>query len=199
MKLGLKDCHETIKKKVYTQQYPAPQLIKGVKIIKLNNIILDDGDFNEIMHFDKKGKVLGLANFKIIQINRTRLLPGSVKAWHLHFKQDEVWYLSPSDHLIVGLWDIRKNSPSANQTMRLIMGGGQSSLVYIPRGVAHGSSVVNAKAAELYTFVNNRFNIANPDEKRLSWDSLGGDFWRPQKDINPNDRVQSHLATSPKK
>lgn len=57
------------------------------------------------------------------------------------------------------------------------MGGGVSELLHIPYGVAHGSYVISDRPVDLYVFVSQRFNIKNPDEKRMPWNSLGDGFW----------------------
>ena len=64
--------------------------------------------------------------------------------------------------------------------MRVLLGGGASKLLYIPRGVAHGCSNFYKKSTELFYFVSSRFDINNPDERRLNWDILGSDFWSPK-------------------
>lgn len=119
---------------------------------------------------------------KLIRLIELVFFPGSIKAWHLHFKQDFVWYISPFDHLFVGLWDLRKNSKTKGKTMRIVLGFGKSELLFIPKGVAQGSSVFQSNPLDLYVFVNKKFNINHPDEKRLPWDSLGEDFWKAKKD-----------------
>lgn len=179
--LTIGDIDEKSQKNIYKQNYLPIQLIEGVKIIDLKNIPGEEGDFSEITSFNK-GKLKQIPDFEIAQINRTRLFPGSIKAWHLHFKQDFVWYVSPFDHLFVGLWDLRKKSKTNNHVMRIILGAGKSQLLFIPKGVAQGTAVFQPSSLDLYVFVNQQFNIKYPDEKRLPWDSLGKDFWFPKKD-----------------
>ncbi len=62
------------------------------------------------------------------------------------------------------------------------MGGGQSQLLYIPKGVAHGSANFSINPAELLYIVNHQFDKNGPDERRIPWDSLGKNFWTPLKD-----------------
>ncbi|MBV9851097.1 MAG: dTDP-4-dehydrorhamnose 3,5-epimerase, partial [Armatimonadetes bacterium] len=49
---------------------------------------------------------------------------------------------------------------------------------YIPRGVAHGGANVGLVPATILYYVNQRFDISDPDERRLPWDILGEDFWK---------------------
>ena len=179
--LTLEDIDEKTRGKIYIQDYSAKPTIEGVKIIPVKTWVSEDGDFSEIIRMEK-GKVAGLEDFEVVQLNRSRLLPGSIKGWHLHFQQEDIFYLPPSDSLLVGLWDLRRDSKTNGTSMKITLGAGQSSLLYIPRGVAHGMTNVSNQDIELFYFVNLLFDAKNPDERRLPWDSLGADFWQPKRD-----------------
>lgn len=168
--------------KVYTQSYEAKPVIEGVKIVKLTNFISEEGDFSEILRLDSAGEVEGLPGFKIAQINRTKLMPQAVKAWHVHYNQDELFYVAPIYDLFIGLWDVRKGSKTEGVSMRMAVGSGNSQLVYVPHGVAHGNANFSYDPIQMYYFINNKFDVNNPDEHRIPWDALGADFWTPQRD-----------------
>ncbi|MBI2405048.1 dTDP-4-dehydrorhamnose 3,5-epimerase family protein [Candidatus Gottesmanbacteria bacterium] len=89
----------------------------------------------------------------------------------------------PSEsRLLVGLWDLRKESETCDHTNRLMMGGANTSLLYIPRGVAHGAAnLIDAFSPMIY-FVNTVFDPKDPDEKRMPWDERGKDFWEAVRD-----------------
>ena len=180
--LNLGNISVKYRKKVYSQKYKPSPILDGVKLISLHSIPAEEGDLSEIVRVNMSGEISSIPGFKFAQLNRTRLIPHSVKAWHLHFKQDFVWYVNPYDHLFVGLWDLRKNSKTEGKTMRLILGGGRSQLLFIPHGVAQGSSVFQNKPVDLFVFSNTKFDINNLDEKRLPWDSKGKNFWLPKRD-----------------
>jgi len=175
------DIYEDARKVLYPADYTEEECLDGVKIINLNSIPAEEGDFAEILRI-KNGLLENIKGFKLAQINRTTLVPGSIKAWHLHYKQDEIWYVSPMGHLLAGLWDVRKSSSTSGKTMRIVLGGGTSRMLFIPRGVAHGSAIFSSSPVELYVFVNQQFNLKHHDEKRIPWDSLGKEFWRPKRD-----------------
>lgn len=176
------DIDKEITSKLYTQTYGKKTIIEGVSLIPLKNNVGEDGDLSEVIKIAENGEVEQIPNFKIAQINRTKLYSGAIKGWHLHFRQDDLWFVLPSSHLIVGLWDVRTSSKTKGAVMRLALGGGNSHLLLIPKGIAHGTANISPKEAEVFYFVNKKFDINNPDEKRLAWDSLGKDFWIPQKD-----------------
>lgn len=180
--MDINDIDDQIKPNVYTQNYTTMPLIDGVKLIPVTYSVGDEGDFSEILRLDNQGEIIALPGFKLAQVNRTQLFAGSVKAWHAHLKQNEIWYLPPQFQLMVGLWDIRKDSATRNKTMRINIGGGNSHMLFIPSGVAHGSAVFSNEPINLYYFVDRHFDMTNPDEKRIRWDYLGKEFWTPERD-----------------
>ncbi len=179
--LTLDGIDDSVREKVYAQDYTSSQ-IDGVKLSALKTFEGEQGDFSEVMRISEGGESEVMPGFKIRQINRSRLFPGSIKAWHLHLRQNEFWYADPQSNLFVGLWDVRKDSPTFNKTMKVMLGGANSKLLYIPHGVAHGATNVSGQDVRLYYFADQQFNLNDPDEKRIPWDALGANFWTPAKD-----------------
>lgn len=182
MDLTPKDIDESVQKKIYTQDYSAKPAIDGVKVFPIKNFIGEDGDFLELVRFGKNGALELIPEFTIAQINHSTQFPGSIKAWHLHFKQNEIWFVPPAQHFLVGLWDVRASSPTKGQTMRLSMGGGAAKLLYIPKGVAHGAANLSPKPSTIIYLVDHAFDPNDPDERRIPWDSQGADFWKAVRD-----------------
>lgn len=170
-------------KKISRQEYSKKEAIEGVKVLGIESFVTEDGTFNEVVRMSK-GKITkpaDLSSFEVVQINHSLLEPGTRKAWHLHEAQDEVWFVHPSSRVIVGLLDVRKKSPTQNKVMRLVLGGGKTHLVYIPRGVAHGvSNPYTKKEATMTYLMNNTYD--GTDELRLPFDyGVSPDFWEMQK------------------
>lgn len=176
------DVDEKLQGALYTQNYQKKKVIDGVKVIPLSNFVGEEGDFGEIFRLSEKGEIAELPGFHIRQISRTSVFPGAIKAWHLHYRQDEVWFVLPTSHMVVGLWDVRAASPTKGVSMRLSLGMGKSYLVYIPRGVAHGCANFSQSNGELVYFMNEQFERENPDEHRLPFMSAGPNFWTPERD-----------------
>lgn len=177
--LTIQDIDDSVSATVYTQDYAKKPLLEGVKMVDFINHVGEDGDFSELVRIGEDGIVEGLPHFKIAQINRSRIIPHTIKAWHLHLSQDEGWYVAPSQRLVVGLWDVRKTSPTKGKSAKVVLGGGLSRMVYIPRGVAHGCINYSESSVDIFYFVSQVFNKENSDEKRLAYDALGADFWNP--------------------
>lgn len=171
-----------LRPKVFVQDYSPKPTIDGIKIIHLKNYVGENGDFCELMRLDAKGEWELLPGFTPRQINRSKQYTKAVKAWHLHYNQDEVWYVPPDEHLLLGLWDVREGSSTKGVLQKIPTGGGNSIAVYIPRGVAHGAANFSGKKANVFYFVSNVFDPANPDEHRLPWDAAGAEFWEAPKE-----------------
>jgi len=85
-----------------------------------------------------EGAPAGLTGFTLRQINFSELAPGTIKAFHLHVHQTDVWYVPPGDRMLIVLIDARQGSATEGARMRLVLGDGGSRLLRIPPGVAHG-------------------------------------------------------------
>lgn len=180
-KLSLEDMSRKVRNQIFVQSYEKKQLINDVKIVQINRFSGEDGTFEELCRINTDGTLEVFPDFSIRQMSRSKLLPRAIKAWHLHFSQEDVWYVSPEDHMLLGLFDSRGDSTTSGKNMRIVLGAGRSQLVYIPRGVAHGVANISSKEGSIIYFVNQQFSINDPDERRLPWDVLGSDFWIPEK------------------
>jgi dTDP-4-dehydrorhamnose 3,5-epimerase len=138
-----------------------------------------DGLFAELGRIDDRGGVQGVEGFRAVQWNWSLLQPGAVKAWHLHLDQEDLWIVPPTSTLLVGLADLRKDSPTRSILQRLVLGGGRCHRLLVPRGVAHGVANLGGEAQAILYAVNRLFT-ADPDrtdEWRLPWDRFGAEFW----------------------
>ena len=169
--LTLNDIQTDLQKDVFVQDYSKKSVIEGVKIIEVKRMAGEDGTFEDLLRLNETGHLELFPEIQVRQINRSKLLPGSIN----------VWYIAPEDHMILGLWDTRESSPTKDKTMKVVMGNGTSKLVVVPRGVAHGVANVGKKAGSIFYFVNNQFNLADADERRIKWDALGASFWEVEK------------------
>ncbi len=174
--LGLSDIREDVRGSVSRQGYGATSQIEGVQFLPLQTFVEDGGTFTELGRL-VEGALTGLDGFEVRQVNCSLMAAGAIKAWHLHFNQEDLWFVPPSQALVVGLWDVRENSPTTGNTLRFVLGRGRSQLLYIPRGVAHGAANLGSSDAFLFYFVNQQFDAQDPDERRLPYDALGKDFW----------------------
>ena len=166
------------KSQVHFQAYGASPTIEGVEIVGLTRHADDGGSMTELLRLDG-GHAEALAGFSLRQINFSEIEPGVIKAFHLHARQTDVWYVPPSDRCLMVLVDVRAGSRTEGVSQRLVLGAGASRLVRIPPGVAHGVRNLGAATARLIYFVDVHFTTdpATCDEGRLPWDYLGEHVW----------------------
>ena len=160
------------------QSYAPRPTIDGVQIMELTRHHDDGGSMTELARL-VDGTPQGLSGFTVRQINFSEVEPDAIKAFHLHARQTDVWFVPPTDRILLVLVDVRTGSPTEGTTMRFMLGNGASRLVRIPPGVAHGARNLGAAAARIIYFTDVHFsaNPADCDEGRLPWDYLGEDIW----------------------
>lgn len=166
--------------KVTVQDYSPAPAIEGVKWLDLKQFTDCSGTFMELVRLNK-GEIAG-DGLELKQINFSTLEPGVIKAWHLHYKQDELWFVPPASRLLVGLYDVRAKSKTNEVNMRLVLGSHKTRLLYIPAGVAHGLANLSTQTATLIYLISQQFNLEQPDEQRLPWDILGAEFWEMKRE-----------------
>lgn len=168
----------TIASQLTKQDYTPAPYIDGVEFLALTEFADDGGSFLELGRFDA-GKLLGADGAEIRQVNYSVIVPGAVKATHLHERQVDFWFVPSHDRLLVGLKDVRAGSPTAGRTMRFVLGAGKPRILRIPNGVAHGIANPYERPMILLYFVTEHFtpDPATCDELRLPPDFFGADFW----------------------
>jgi len=160
------------------QDYAAAPSIDGVEIVALKRFNDDGGAITELGRLTH-GNHGQLQGFECRQMNYSEIGPGAIKAYHLHSRQTDVWYVPPKDKLLLVLHDTRQGSPTEGKTMRLILGDGNSRLVRIPPGVAHGTRNLGDATGCIIYMVDLHFSTepGQCDEGRLPWDYLGAEIW----------------------
>lgn len=162
--------------KVTTQAYPPRPAIEGVEFVDLPHFIDDGGSFIEVARLTG-GEHDWIHGVEARQVSYSEMAPGVIKGFHLHFAQDDVWFIPPSSRMLVVLHDVRADSSTKGETLRFVMGAGKAKLVRIPQGVAHGLRNLDDKTGFVFYFVSQQFNKDEPDERRLPWDMLGPEMW----------------------
>jgi len=166
------------KRRFHVQSYGGAPRIDGVQIVSLDRHHDDGGALTELVRLTD-GRAEALPGFTVRQVNYSEVEPGVVKAFHVHMRQTDVWYVPPSDRMLLVLLDVRTGSPTEGTHMRLVLGAGASRLVRIPPGVAHGVRNIGGAPGRVIYFVDVQFSAApaDCDEGRLPWDHLGADVW----------------------
>ena len=143
-------------------------MINGVEFKELVTHVDERGFFREIIRVTDPLFSEGFG-----QWSQSLMYQDIVKAWHIHQKQIDWWYVA-SGVLKVGLYDARKDSSTFGDTMSFLMGDNQEAkILRIPTGVAHGCKCISGPAT-LFYITSQTYNPE--DEGRIPFDAPEIDF-----------------------
>jgi dTDP-4-dehydrorhamnose 3,5-epimerase len=170
--------NDDARKVLRTQQYAARPEIDGVHRVALRRFHDDGGSMIELLRLGRE-EAAGLGGFRPAQINFSTIEPGVIKAFHVHERQTDVWFVPPDARVLVVLADVRAGSPTEGTRVRQMLGDGDPALLLIPPGVAHGCRNLGSAPAVIVYLTDVHFSAApaDCDEGRLPWDFLGREIW----------------------
>ena len=93
----------------------------------------------------------------------------TIKAFHWHKKQDDLWFISSGKAFVV-LYDLRQKSPTYAKKQIISAGKDDYKLILIPRGVCHGYKVVSKEPVALFYHTTENYNVDKPDEYIIQYD-----------------------------
>ena len=130
----------------------AGKLIKDVMVKELVRHKDERGFFEELIR-----KSDGFFKEGFGQLSHSFMYPGIIKAWHIHQKQIDWWYVSRGN-LQVALCDLRKDSPTYKKINQFLLGEQNDNIVLkIPAGVAHGCKA-DKQEAELFYVTSSTYD-----------------------------------------
>ena len=137
-------------------------MIEGVVLKDLVTHCDERGFFREIIRvtddFFKEG---------FGQWSHSVMYQGATKAWHIHQRQVDWWYVA-TGVLKVVLHDMREDSATRGELMEFLMGDNQADRVLkIPPGVAHGCKAIGG-TVNLFYVTSHVYDPA--DEGRIPHD-----------------------------
>ncbi|HWI40503.1 MAG TPA: dTDP-4-dehydrorhamnose 3,5-epimerase family protein, partial [Verrucomicrobiae bacterium] len=137
-------------------------MIEGVEIKDLVTHCDERGFFREIIRVSDCFFSEGFG-----QWSHSMMYAGVAKAWHIHSRQIDWWYVA-GGVLKVALYDARQGSSSEGKLMELLMGEHQPAKVLrIPPGVAHGCRCISGPS-HLFYVTSRTYDPA--DEGRIPHD-----------------------------
>ena len=135
-------------------------MIEGVMVKKLKIIPDDRGRLMEILRCDDP------MFEKFGQVYMTTALPGVVKAWHFHKKQDDN-FTCISGRMKLALYDARKLSPTFGEVNEFVVSLDEPMLIHIPKLVYHGFKCAGPVEAVVINTVTVPYDSKVPDEYRV--------------------------------
>ena len=149
--------------------------IKGIVLIKPKLIYDERGFFSEVYRKKILNDIVG-DKINFCQSNISDSSYGTIRGLHFQISpnaQSKLVSVQKGEVLDVVL-DIRKNSPSYGKFYSIILNDQNNFQLYIPKGFAHGFSVLSKQARIVYQVDNyynkeNEFGL-NPLDKELNID-----------------------------
>jgi len=105
---------------------------------------------------------------KFGQSTLTVAYKGTIKAFHWHERQDDLWFAATGKAVVV-LYDNRPASATYKKTEVVTAGKDDYKLIVIPVGVLHGYKVVSEEPVLMFYHTTESYNPKSPDEQRISW------------------------------
>jgi dTDP-4-dehydrorhamnose 3,5-epimerase len=128
---------------------------------------------------------------EMLQANLSRSQPNVLRGLHFHRRQADYWTVL-SGTARVGLFDLRKGSPSEGKKAEVELSADALRCLYIPKGVAHGFYTPDGI---LLQYLVDRYYTGD-DEFGVAWDDPGlGISWQVSAPIlSERDRSNPSLA-----
>jgi dTDP-4-dehydrorhamnose 3,5-epimerase len=163
------------------------EYIRGVKFIHLKAFEDVRGRFMETF----RKEWFPERSWEIFQTNRSDSMAGVLRGLHYHLRQVDYWYV-PRGRILVGLADLRRNSPTSGATQAVEIGEENQLGVFIPSGVAHGFLALTD--ATLTYLVDQYYN--SKDEFGVAWNdpTLGLPWGISEPIISDRDRHLPFLS-----
>lgn len=136
-------------------------LIDGVRVKSLRVIPDERGRLFEILRRDEPDLYTGFG-----QAYMTTTMPGVVKAWHFHERQED-FFTCVRGMIRLAIYDDREGSPTRGTVNEFFMGDHDMKLVVVPRRTWHGWKCISEHEAMILNLVSEPYDAANPDEIRL--------------------------------
>ncbi len=165
--------------------------IHGVQTVPLQAFGDARGRFMETFRLEWFPQV----SWNRLQSNRSDSAAGVLRGLHYHFQQVDYWCPTRGD-IRVGLFDLRRSSPTYLQAATLDIGEANPLGLFIPEGVAHGFAALSA--CTLIYIVNNYYD-GGKDEFGIAWDDpqVNIDWGVSQPALSQRDQNNPYIADIP--
>jgi dTDP-4-dehydrorhamnose 3,5-epimerase len=140
-------------------------LIDGVGLIEVRNVIRDSGHLTEVLRRDWFG-----GDVEIDQVFQITLSPHGISAWHVHLDTTDRLFVNAGQVKIV-LYDGRPDSATHGQVNEFRLGERRPGLVIVPPGVWHGIKNLHGTDSRVLNLVDVAYEYQDPDHWRLPADT----------------------------
>lgn len=144
---------------------PVAPGIAGVKRRASTPIVDERGSLFEVYNAS-----WDFSDAPVDQVYAVTIRPNIVNGWALHMHHDDRYFILSGDMQVV-LYDVRPDSPSYGQIVRLTLSDRRRELVCIPKMVWHADVNVGSDDVLLLNMPTQRYNYTDPDKYRLPLDT----------------------------
>src|SRR5947208_7832915 len=113
---------------------PGPS-IDGVELVELKRFSDDGGTMTELARL-ADGRPQAFAGFTLRQVNYSEVEPGAIKAFHVHLRQTDIWFVPPGDRMLVVLLDVRQGGKTEGTKFGRVRGGAGTRVLRCPAASA---------------------------------------------------------------
>lgn len=157
---------------IHAEVGPEKGQIAGTVIKFLASWPDDRGHFAEIFR-DSEAVARG---FAVKQTSLTMTRPGTIKAFHYHLEQDDI-FCPVAGTIRIALVDFREDSPTFGIANSIFCGDRYLKAVRIPAGVAHGYEVLGSAEMTMVYWTNQHYNPKDEFRSRFDDPAIGFTFW----------------------
>ena len=147
------------------------ELIDGVRVIEIANVVKDNGHLTEIFRASWVGETAS----RVEQVFQAVLNRGAISAWHAHEKTNDRLFVSFGTARIV-LYDDREESPTRGMINEFRFGTIRPALIIVPTRVWHGLQNIDDGVTIVLKLVDRAYEYEDPDHWRVPFDSAAIPF-----------------------
>lgn len=105
----------------------------------------------------------------VSQANLSASYPGMIRAWHRHDRGQIDYFMVLKGAMKIVAYDGIQNSPTFGKMAEVVGSEERLQIIRIPGKYWHGTKTVSDTPSLTMYFVNNMYDIKNPDEERKPW------------------------------
>ncbi len=140
---------------------PNNQLIDGVRIREVKNIVTGNGMTTEIFRQEWPEFAEPVRHILYVTFR-----PGVVSAWHCHEQHFDALFVVQGS-IQAAVYDDRENSATRGMVNHFNLSRGRPTLVVLPPLVWHGFKNLEQSESAFIGFFDEAYDYENPDERRV--------------------------------
>jgi dTDP-4-dehydrorhamnose 3,5-epimerase len=142
-------------------------VLEGIKVIDIVKNPDERGFFAEALRKDWS-ELFGTQQW-ISQANLSQSYPGIIRAWHRHDRGQIDYFLVLNGSMKIVAYDGDEKSKTCGKMVEVVASEQRLQIIAIPGHYWHGTKTLGITPSLTMYFVNNLYDVKNPDEERRPW------------------------------